>query len=296
VLSVLVATVGGLFAPGERVSAALEGRRVDAIARDGDALWAIVDEHSVWRHTPEQQWQSVAMVEERRLNCLGPHRGRLLLGTSAAHLFALRDGEVDVVSSFDAAPGRESWFTPWGGPPDVRSMARDDDGGLFVNVHVGGILRSDDLEGWTPTIEMSSDVHEVVVDRGRVLAATAWGLGTSEDHGATWTFHRAGLHDSYARAVTVCSDAVLLSASEGPRGRRAAIYRLAQGAEGFVKCEEGLPAWFDHNIDTGCLAGRGTSAVAATEEGDVFISQDSGLTWRQLADDLPAARWVELLP
>ena len=30
---------------------------------------------------------------------------------------------------------REQWFTPWGGPPATRSMAIDDEGGLYANVH-----------------------------------------------------------------------------------------------------------------------------------------------------------------
>ena len=58
-------------------------------------------------------------------------------------MFRLAGGALEPVDAFDHASGRETWHTPWGGPPDTRSMANWEDE-LYVNVHVGGILRSDD--------------------------------------------------------------------------------------------------------------------------------------------------------
>jgi hypothetical protein len=159
-MSTFVATADGVHALGDG-TVGLKGRQVDALAALGRDLWAIVDGHELWQLSGVD-WKPVASVEEPRLNCLNPHDRGLLLGTSEARLFAVRDGGVDVVSSFDAAPGREAWFTPWGGPPDVRSMATADSL-VFVNVHVGGILRTEDLHAWTPTIEIDSDVHHVLV-------------------------------------------------------------------------------------------------------------------------------------
>ena len=85
------------------------------------------------------------------------------------------------------SPGRDAWYQPHGGPPAVRTMAVDDEGRIYVNVHVGGIVRSDD-EGrsWEPTIDIDVDVHQVVTvpgQPGRVVAATARGLATSDDYG-----------------------------------------------------------------------------------------------------------------
>src|SRR5437763_19482 len=67
--------------------------------------------------------------------------GGLLRGTRKARL--LRIGEnaaVELVGGFDRAPGRDGWYTPWGGPPDTRSISEDRQS-VFVNVHVGGVLR-----------------------------------------------------------------------------------------------------------------------------------------------------------
>src|SRR5207247_7541735 len=126
------------------------------------------------------------------------------------------------------APGRNDWTTPWGGPPDTRSLAADGNA-LYANVHVGGILRSTDAgTNWAPTIDVDADVHQVVAgfdDAGRVLAATAEGLAVSNDGGDTWAFETEGLGATYSRAAAVAGDVVLASASRGPRGDGAAVYR-----------------------------------------------------------------------
>lgn len=49
---------------------------------------------------------------------------------------------LQFIDSFEQAEGREEWYTPWGGLPDVRSLAVGTAGERYVNVHVSGILRS----------------------------------------------------------------------------------------------------------------------------------------------------------
>src|SRR5207249_757493 len=182
--------------------------------------------------------------------CLAPHPSGLLIGTSEAHLLRLRQGRLERIERFDEVDGRDEWYTPWGGPPDVRSMSVDDDGTIYVNVHVGGVVRSiDHGETWQPTMDIDMDVHQVLVHpdgRGWMFAASARGLGISEDRGASWTFLTDGLHATYCRAVAVAGDHVLVSASSGPRGREAAVFRRRLDGSGpFEKCTDGLPAWFD---------------------------------------------------
>lgn len=291
-MRILVGTSNGLFTAAGNGPAVLEGRDVTAVTgRDGE-LWAVVDQHSLWRSDDGRAWEPATMIEERRLNCLLSLGDSLLIGTSEAHLFLLEAGEVDELSSFEDAPGRSDWFTPWGGPPDVRSLSRGPSGDVFVNVHVGGILRSEDLDRWTPTLEIGSDVHQVLATERAVFAASAWGLGVSRDAGASWSFESDGLHATYARAVAVCDSTLLMSASEGPRGRRSALYRRDSEEAGFVKAGDGLPDWFGHNVDTGCLAATESLVAFATEDGDVFLSEDCGRSWRVLADDLPPASSV----
>ena len=290
---ILAATTEGIFGwPDDARS--LEGSEVNALAHDGKTSYALADSIVL---RDDGGWQEIAKVGGLRANCLLPAKTGLFVGTSEAHLLKDEGGRLASLDAFDSAPGRVDWFTPWGGPPDVRSLAEDDGGILYCNVHVGGILRSDDGgTTWTPTIEIRSDVHEVTTAAERIVAATAWGLATSTDKGASWEFNDAGLHATYARAVAVAGEMVVMSASSGPRGDASTLFRRSLDDSGtFVRCGGELPEWFSDNINTGCLAASGETVAFGTEDGDLFLSDNSGSTFTRVAADLAPVRWVELL-
>lgn len=225
----------------------------------------------------------------------------LLAGTAGAHLVrvGLDGAGVERVESFDRAPGRDRWYTPFGAPPEVRSMAVDGEGTLYVNVHVGGILRSSDGgRSWTPTIDIDVDVHQVITvagQPGRVLAATARGLADSDDYGRKWRIVDDGLLAPYARAVAATDDMVLLSASEGPSGKMAIVYRRPlSGSRRFGRCRGGLLEIFPTNVDTHCIAARGRTVVVGSPDGTIYTSSDSGLKWTKVVSGLPPVRCVLL--
>jgi hypothetical protein len=234
----------------------------------------------------------------RRPACSRP-RKRVLVGSTEAHLFRLRDGALEPVDSFERVAGREGWYTPWGGPPATRSLSRDESGAIYANVHVGGIPMSEDGgESWHPTLEVRADAHEVRAVPGRpglVLAAAAIGLGESRDGGASWRFQTDGLAGHYSRAVAVLGEALFLTASDGPRGGRAAIYRRGLDSEDpFERCGEGLPEWFDANIDTGCLGAAAGTVAFGTAEGEIYASTDAGASWGAVATGLAPVRCLLL--
>ena len=290
---ILVGTVKGLHRLGDSEEVELEGREVTSLT-DG---WVLLDGQSIMRSDGDG-WQEVASLESRRATCLGPTPHGVLVGTSEAHLLHLSGGDLERVDAFEDVDGRDEWYTPWGGPPDVRSLAHDAAGALYVNVHVGGIVRSrDGGRSWQPTIDIHHDVHQVLThpDRaGLVFAAAAVGLARSDDGGDTWTVEREGLHATYSRAVAVVGDSVLLSASTGPGGRQSAIYRRPLDGGSFERCRGGLPEWFSSNVDTGCLAADGAIAVFGTRDGMVYLSEDSGRTWEVAAAGLPEVTCVSL--
>jgi hypothetical protein len=302
---VLVGTKDGLLELGSRPRTHLAGHRITAVAVDRANLWAAVDERGIWRATAGRRWEQVAESADHPVTCLLPSPGGLLVGTEGAHLLRLEGRALRPVDSFDTAPGRRRWYTPWGDPADVRSLAADRAGRVYVNVHVGGIVRSTDLGdgpnglgSWQPTLDIQADVHQVLAHPtvpGLVFAAAAIGFGTSRDGGATWTFTEAGLHASYLRAVAVAGEFVLVSASTGPGSRRAALYRRPVRSEApFERCRDGLPEWFRASIDTHCLAAAGPTVVAGTDDGVVFRSEDEGRRWNALADGLPAVTCVAM--
>jgi hypothetical protein len=291
--AVLVGTADGLHrvggAGGGR-GVELAGHRVTALAGGADGDWlAVLDGRSVWRGDGAAKWEEVAGLDGPAATCVVAVADGALVGTTEAHLVRVdRGGATEIVEGFENAEGRDGWYTPWGGPPDTRSLAAAPDGTLFANVHVGGILRSTDGgDTWVPTIDVDTDVHQVVAPGGPVLAASAYGLAESVDGGLTWNLVTDGLHATYLRAVARAGDDVLVSASAGPRGDRSALYRR-EGASGpLERCRAGLPEWLGGNVDTGWLAAAGSHAAFATADGTVYASSDAGRTWEVLARGLP---------
>jgi hypothetical protein len=167
-----------------------------------------------------------------------------------------------------------------------------------VNVHVGGILRSeDDGKTWAPTLDVDADVHQVLFDPGskHLLAAAARGFGASGDHGLSWRFETRGLHASYLRAVAVAADTVLVTASTGPFTRNGAVYRKPlRGDAPFERCEQGLPGSFPENIDTFCLGASGPAVAFGTSSGHLYLSLDEGACWSLMAEGLPPVRCLVL--
>ena len=271
-------------------------RAVTALARRGQDTWAIVDGEALW-HSAGRQWIERASLGERAVTSLATTSTGLLIGTAQAHLLHVRDDIVEPVESFDTVAGRAEWHTPWGDPADVRSIAVGLDGTIYVNVHVGGVVRSRDAgHSWTPTLDIDVDVHQVLAHPTRedhVLVAAYDGFGVSRDGGDSWAFITHGMHAHYARAVAVSGDSVLVSASTGPGGRKATLYRKPlDESTAFARCE-GLP-WFDDNIDTGCLAADGALVVFGTDDGRVFRSLDGGAHWGLVTKGLPTITAVTI--
>jgi len=278
----------------------LAGREVRSLAADGEGWWALVEGRELWRSADGRRWSAAATVPKRRkATCLAATPGGLLVGTARAHLLRLGPEGLAPVPGFDDAEGRDAWYTPWGAPADVRSISAGAGDAVYVNVHVGGVLRSTDGgDAWRPTLDIEHDVHQVLAlpaRAGLVLVAAADGFGLSEDGGETWRWENEGLHAHYCRAVALARDTVLLSASTGHGGRRATVYRRRlDGGERFERCREGLPELFADNVDTGCLAVRGRMAVIGAEDGTVFVSVDAGERWTAVANGLAPVRAVAL--
>jgi hypothetical protein len=297
-VDIWVATRAGVHVVrGGDVTVELPERSVSFLATSGDELRAIVDGSEIWGRAKDGVWTHVATVDGLRANAIA-FTDRWLVGTSEAHLLELIDRRPERIASFDAVDGRDDWYTPWGGPPDTRSFSAWDEH-VFVNVHVGGIAHTiDGGATWTPTIDIDADVHQVTTTERLVLAACAGGLAVSRDRGDTWSERTDGLEHVYSRAVTVIGDTVLVSASRGPRGGEAAVYRGALAGGAFERCRTGLPRWFDDKVDSHCLDAPPDGPLVAfgTSDGDVYASGDAGASWERMATGLPAVQRVLVLP
>ena len=278
----VVGTAEGLVgSEGERW---LADRAITALAWDGHGWLVLVDAREVLRVHGEAV-EALGEIDDEAGRCLLPTADGVLLGTAHARLGVLRDGAVTMLRSFDAAEGRDEWYTPWGGPPDTRSLSASADGADLRQRPRRRILHAEVPEGvWSPTIDIDADVHQVLADPldvSHIVAATARGLAETNDAGGTWHLTAAGLHAPYARAVALDGDRLFLSASTGPRGGRAALYRREPGVDVFERCSDTLPDWFPGNIDSHCLAAGGGTIAFGTEDGRVFVSGDGGGSWRE---------------
>jgi hypothetical protein len=281
-MTLLVGTAAGLFHL-DLPEPLIPGTAINHVARTDDG-WCAVDGNGGLHRNGDL----VATADDDvTLNCVLPVNGDIWVGASQARLLRLEGDDLLEDDGFAAAPGRDDWYTPWGGPPDVRSMAADAAGTLFINVHVGGILRFDD-EGPNPTLDQDADVHQVITDptrTGTVLAACARGLAQSTD-GQVFGYRNDGLHSPYCRAVALAGDTILISASTGPFSKQARLYRGDITSGSFEACTNGLPEWFDANLDTHCLAVVDEGAYAG-QGNTVWRSDDEGVHWTEARSGLP---------
>jgi photosystem II stability/assembly factor-like uncharacterized protein len=284
---VLVATEDGLYAiAGDGNARRLVSGDVAAIAPsvEGRTQWLVVGGHQlVELHGDEAR--EVGSAREDMTSVVGT-RDDVFVGTVGAHVLHIVDGHIVRSESFDDIDGRDHWTQPWGAPGDVRSFATDGDSTVYVNVHVGGILRTGDRgETWVQTIDHEIDVHQVArAADGRLFAATgAGGLGFSDDGATTWSFVTQGLHGTYLRAVAPVRGGAVVSASTGPFTHSGALYRWYDDGRVFERCDRGIPATFDGNVDSHWIAARDDVVACVGPNATVYRSDDAGQSWRVLA-------------
>ena len=135
----LVGTAHGVRILGDGSLDALEDAPITSIHSDGDDLWVLVSRRELHR-VAHGATDLVARLDEAIGTCVGTHRGEVWVGGHDARLWRLFGDSLEEVESFQHAPTHDAWHTPWGGPPDVFSIASDGTN-LYVSVHVGGILR-----------------------------------------------------------------------------------------------------------------------------------------------------------
>ena len=225
-----------------------------------------------------------------RIECLDILADRpleLLIGTEPAHLYRLGAGGAEPLEAFDGLDCQSSWYTPWGGPPTVRSLANSGDC-LYADIHVGSIMRSMDRgNSWEPvTSELDDDVHQVATCAAApasVYANTADAVFVSEDRGQTWDRRAAGLPTPYGRAIAVHPtdpDCILASVSEGPHSDvKGQLYRSDDTGRKWTHVIDGFPSELKENLDTFQLGFSANGRAWAAIDNLLYVSDDRGGKW-----------------
>lgn len=287
---IVTGTADGLYElslDGDVQRTALQGKEVSVVSGD----WAVADDHVVSLSTDRVVSLPDGLIPRSLLG--GPGDG-CIVGSSDARLFEVTPTGLERLTTFDEVLLRSSWASPWGGPADTRSMARHQDT-LLINVYVGGLWRSID-DTWREAVPAERDVHQVAATDEVVVVATAMGIGQSQDGGKTFSWADDGLMAPYSRAATISDDWLLVSASTGAGANCGTIYRRPLGKPDMEFEPLGgrgdLPKLFSFNIDTYELAAAGELVALGAPNGDLYVSEDSGESWRLVNEALPGVRCV----
>ncbi len=228
----------------------------------------------------EEPVECVLILEEEPL--------RFLVGVEAPHVYAVTEAGAERLDAFDALECRDDWYTPWGGPAAVRSMASTRDGWVYADIHVGSIMRSPDRgRTWEPvTPDLHPDVHQVAtspVEADRVYANTARAVYLSDDRGRSWQHRPDGFPYFYGRAIAVHPEepeCLLASVSTGPRGdAQGQLYRTENAGREWSHVTNGFPETTAGNIDTFHVGFTPDGQAWSVVDDTLYGSGDHGQTW-----------------
>ncbi len=273
-----------LIEDGINVRCVLEGEKRKIIAlSDGTIL--VQEEGEIIRIGSEikDRIDSLCLVKEDPLN--------ILIGCTPPNLYRLKENEGKAVrnDSFYGLDVRKDWYTPWGGPAAVRSLAISDDGWVYADIHVGSIMRSNNLgESWEPVKSgLHVDVHEVATSKSNsemVYANTFLSVYVSDDRGESWSHRSENLRNRYGRGIAVNPsnpEIMLCGVSNGPRGAdvQGQLYRTTNTGLEWEHVSNGFPERTKKNIDTFHIAFENKDLAWVTDEEQLYRSEDKGQTW-----------------
>ncbi len=270
----------------------LEGNTIHSL-QEGKNLAVIVYDRSKLALLSNSKIQKIDSGIQEPIECLTLIEEEplfLLIGTEAPHIYQFTDNGKPAmrIKSFDQLDVRELWYTPWGGPAAVRSLAHQGDW-IYADIHVGSIMRSSDRGvSWEP-VESSihEDVHQVVTTPSavsRVYANTANAVYISEDSGQSWEHRAKGLNTNYGRAIAVHPqdpDCLLASVSRGPGSNvDGQLFRSDNTGLSWAPVTSGFPESTRNNINTFQIifSTDGTAWAAVNET--LYKSDDRGNNWK----------------
>jgi hypothetical protein len=273
-----------LLLDGVDVRRIVEGEKRIVIALTDGNIILLGDEEKRINSGIKDRIDSLCFVNENPLD--------LLMGTTPPYLYRASEEETAKrIETFDKLKVREQWYTPWGGPPAVRSLASTKDGWIYADIHVGSIMRSPDQgRTWEPvTPTLHRDVHEVnttPASNSRIFANTFLSVYISDDRGETWEHRSKDLNDRYGRGIAVNPEdpeIILCGVSDGPRGVNVhgQLYHTQDAGCNWIHVTNGFPESTRKNIDTFHITYATKDVAWATDEENLFLSRDGGQTWEK---------------
>jgi hypothetical protein len=168
---ILITTQNGIYAWDESSQALIDfglaGVDVCHVSSNyGDTIFAVDSSGNVLLKNGSAQWATVKINGLHDvISTIFTHPGtsEVYIGTEPPRLYRLQGENAHLVSDLTTLEGAEHWYTPYGAPPAVRSIAPAGKAGLYLNIHVGGVLRT--LDGGMTWVAINSgldlDVHQI---------------------------------------------------------------------------------------------------------------------------------------
>lgn len=240
---------------------------------------------------------------------------RLYIGTEPGGLFVSDDGgdSFSLVESLWNHPSRQDWWFGGGRDhPGVCSIVVDprDSQHILVGVSVGGVFETrDGGQTWegrnngliaeylpNPHSEYGHDPHFIVASPGSpdvLWQQNHCGIFRSADGGRQWQkISQPPAHFGFAIAAEDAQTAwVVPAVSDEFRvavDRALCVCRTDDGGQTWTAFRKGLPQQetydvvFRHALDL-----RGEMLAFGSTTGNLFVSQDRGESWQQVAAHLP---------
>lgn len=231
----------------------------------------------------------------------------LIAGTRPAAFYRSRDAGA----SWQAleVPGLQTFSTINMGATRVTQILFDptDAQNIWVSVEIGGIFHSPDGgDHWVSRDQglISADVHGIaILDRPNgqrvMLATTNRGLHRSDDGGHQWQFQKIDSEWQYTRAVVPRPDGsgvVFLTNGNGPPGNQGRLWVSDDHGDHWRTVP--LPGPTNSTVWTVAVQAEDPLCMwTCTNLGQIFQSEDGGLSWKRLPHEfgeIRALHWRRL--
>ena len=275
----------------------------------GNGLWKTDDGGQTWSNIGKDIISS-PYVMSVAVSSLNPNSGNkfniVYAGTEPSALYISNNGgdSWEKMESLNKLPSSTSWsFPPRPWTHHVRFIEPDANNPdyVFVAIEAGALIQSHDGgKSWIDLVKQGPyDTHTLATHPKapkRMYSSAGDGYFESFDYGESWTSPMEGLKHSYLYGLAVDSgnpQVVLVSASIGPNkaysteNAESFVYRRDEDGKKWRAVSNGLPEPVGTTITIFASNPKVSGEFYAVNNRGLFISTDSGDSWRKLDTSWP---------
>ena len=269
----------------------------------GNGLWKTDDGGHTWNSIGKDviSSPSVMSVSVSPLDRGNDGFNKVYVGTEPSVLYTSNNGgdSWEKMETLNNLPSSTSWsFPPRPWTHHIRWIEPDANNPdyVFVAIEAGALVQSHDGgRTWIDRVEQGPyDTHTLATHLKapkRLYSSAGDGYFESMDYGESWKRPREGLRHHYLYGLAVDSgdpNTVIVSASLGPgksyyiEDAESFVYRRSDDGEKWELISKGLPEPNGTTITILASNPKARGEFYAANNHGIFISTDSGVSWRRL--------------